>query len=61
MESDHKDIIISQLKAELFEMKKGQRGYDVVFERLRDTEAHYFDLLRELVSAVFAELTPRTT
>lgn len=29
-------------------MRKGQRDYDAVFERLHATEAHYFDLLNDL-------------
>lgn len=29
-------------------MKKGQRDYDAVFERLRETEEHYYDLMKEI-------------
>jgi chromosome segregation ATPase len=29
-------------------MRKGQRDYDAVFDRLNATEAHYFDLLNDI-------------
>jgi chromosome segregation ATPase len=29
-------------------MRKGQRDYDAIFDRLHATEAHYFDLLNDL-------------
>lgn len=51
VESDHKDIIISQLKAELFEMKRAQKEYDLTFSELRETENEYYDLLRDVVSS----------
>jgi hypothetical protein len=49
VESDQKDVVISQLKAELFELRKSQRNYDNVFSKVRTLENHYYDLLEELV------------
>lgn len=48
VESDQKDVIISQLKAELFELRKSQRNYDSVFVRARNLENHYYDLQEDL-------------
>lgn len=41
VESDQKDVIISQLKAELFELRKSQRNYDSIFTNVRSLEEHY--------------------
>ena len=43
-------MIISQLKAELFELRKSQRNYDTIFSKVRHLENHYYDLLEELVN-----------
>ena len=48
VESDQKDIVISQLKAELFELRKSQMGYDQVFERVRISESEYYSMLQDL-------------
>ncbi len=48
VESDQKDIVISQLKAELFELRKSQKGYDSVFERVRIVEEEYYSTLQDL-------------
>ena len=48
VESDQKDVIISQLKAELFELRKSQRNYDSIFTNVRSLEEHYLDILEEL-------------
>ena len=48
VESDQKDVVISQLKAELFELRKSQKNYDSIFTKVRSLENHYYDVLEEL-------------
>ena len=47
VESDQNDIVISQLKAELFELRKSQMGYDQVFERVRVFESDYYIMMED--------------
>lgn len=47
VESDQKDVIISQLKAELFELKQNHRNYQEVSTHLTNLEHRYNLLLEE--------------
>jgi len=45
-DSDHKDLVISQLKAELFDLRQNSRDYDDLHQRLSNLE-HRYNLLQE--------------
>mmetsp|Transcript_39528 Transcript_39528/g.45983 ORF Transcript_39528/g.45983 Transcript_39528/m.45983 type:complete len:389 (+) Transcript_39528:51-1217(+) len=46
VESDQKDLIISQLKAELFELRQNERDYSELHTKLNNLE-HRYNLLQE--------------
>jgi len=46
IESDHKDVIISQLKAECFELRENERDYNDLNSRVNNLN-HRFNLLQE--------------
>lgn len=46
VESDQKDLIISQLKAELFELRQNERDYNELHTKLNNLE-HRYNLLQE--------------
>lgn len=46
VESDQKDLIISQLKAELFELRQNEKDYDELRSKLNNLE-HRYNLLQE--------------
>jgi len=46
VESDQKDLIISQLKAEIFELRQNERDYVDLASQLRNLE-HRYNLLQE--------------
>lgn len=45
-DSDHKDLVISQLKAELFELRKNEKDYNELHTKLNNLE-HRYNLLQE--------------
>lgn len=46
IESDQKDLVISQLKAELFELRQNERDYNELHSKLNNLE-HRYSLLQE--------------
>lgn len=46
IESDQKDLIVSQLKAELFELRQNERDYNELHSKLNNLE-HRYNLLQE--------------
>ena len=46
IDSDHKDLVISQFKAELYDLRQTQRDYDDLHTRLTNLE-HRYNLLQE--------------
>jgi chromosome segregation ATPase len=46
VESDQKDLIISQLKAELFELRRNEKNYEELHAKLNNLE-HRYNLLQE--------------
>jgi len=46
VESDHKDIVVSQLKAEAFELRENERDYNDLNSRVNNLN-HRFNLLQE--------------
>ena len=51
MESDHKDMIISQLKAEIADLQQREREYHEALEQLKILEDKIEALRQERVSA----------
>ena len=46
VESDQKDLIISQLKAELFELRRNEKNYEDLHAKLNNLE-HRYNLIQE--------------
>lgn len=46
IESDQKDLVVSQLKAELFELRQNERDYNELHSKLNNLE-HRYNLLQE--------------
>jgi len=46
VESDQKDLIISQLKAELFELRRSEKNYEELHAKLNNLE-HRYNLVQE--------------
>lgn len=49
LESDQKDLLISQLKAEIFELKQRERDYGSLRDQMLNLEHKYRSLLDEKV------------
>lgn len=62
VESDHKDILISQLKADLFELSQREKDYDNALDDYRRLEQRFRLLQDDMVpkSPTPAHLTPMT-
>lgn len=45
-DSDQKDLLVSQLKAEIYELRKGSKDYDGLHRDLLNLE-HRYNLLQE--------------
>jgi len=59
IESDHKDVVISNLKAEAFELRQGERDYEEINARLNNLN-HRFNLLKDEKSLDEREYNTRT-
>jgi chromosome segregation ATPase len=59
IESDHKDVVISQLKAEAFELRQGERDYEELNARMNNLN-HRFNLLKDEKSLDEREYSTRT-
>ena len=50
LESDQKDLIISQLKAELFELRQNEKDYNLVIQQIKNLEHRTQALLNDKVN-----------